>query len=562
LRKLDGEGEAAFRPGAWALTFQGDVVSAVEILDRAKAEGQWRVRFQDGCVHVVKTALMRPTTIAFSGLSDAELLDHTKDVPCTSAAEKRLEREWRGLRSGDFKGTSTIALGPLSSGMRHWHARIQGPKGTPYEDRNFYIDIQIPAEYPGRPPVFRFITPIYHTAAHAGDGFRVQAPELAAAWSPAFTLVTALTVVQVLLSTVQPELAADGDAYQAMAKEWAERYGQVVGGIATPGGSSTSVVPLTRVHVTSLTSVTRTIPVNMTTTLGDLRQAIHDRTGAPVDVIVLALNGRLLSNDAATLFDLGVQHDDTLQTTLARLALARSAVINAIERAVEIKYDGKVRPDHGIPCIVSFPGKYGAGWDKVVSAGSGVAGDVSVACVFLPKLTPKYGKHAANPSTGTCFCHEMYGEQKEWGCEWVRAWQENVEEAVSWGQKLRVYYFAGMAGLGKVSSWEECGRSNLRSEQLWAKQGPFLAALPAAEKQRLEGLSNAKRYDSSTERSEEERRLFLQSLPSEDRAHLLAQEGLGWSQKAEVAWLEKRFRETGNAAYLYEEVDVKAFLDA
>ena len=49
-------------------------------------------------------------------------------------------------------------------------------------------------------------------------------------------------------------------------------------------------------------------------------------------------------------------------------------------------------------------------------------------------------------------------------------------------------------------------------------------------------------------------------LSAADRQFLERHKGLGNSQKAEVAWLEKRHQETGNGGYLYEEVDVRDFI--
>eukprot|EP00961_Rhodomonas_salina_P300098 3939471-Rhodomonas_salina.1 len=81
---------------------------------------------------------------------------------------------------------------------------------------------------------------------------------------------------------------------------------------------------------------------------------------------------------------------------------------------------------------------------------------------------------------------------------------------------------------------------NQQSERLLAGMAPFLSSLPLAEKQRLQGLSGEMRLDSSSERSEAEQRLYLQSLPPAEREELAKQwAGLGWSQKAEVAWLER-----------------------
>lgn len=69
----------------------------------------------------------------------------------------------------------------------------------------------------------------------------------------------------------------------------------------------------------------------------------------------------------------------------------------------------------------------------------------------------------------------------------------------------------------------------------------------------LEELSKGKREDSSSQYSREKDRLFLHWLPPDDRQFLLDSRGLGESQKAEVAWLERK-------GYPYEEVDVKKWL--
>jgi hypothetical protein len=42
---------------------------------------------------------------------------------------------------------------------------------------------------------------------------------------------------------------------------------------------------------------------------------------------------------------------------------------------------------------------------------------LSVACVFFTQHTPKFGQHGINPDTGKCWCHNLYGESKCWGCQ-------------------------------------------------------------------------------------------------------------------------------------------------
>ena len=55
-----------------------------------------------------------------------------------------------------------------------------------------------------------------------------------------------------------------------------------------------------------------------------------------------------------------------------------------------------------------------------------------------------------------------------------------------------------------------------------------------------------------TEKGDEEERLFMASLSEEDRSFVQGHKGLGNSQKAEVAWLERM-------GYDYEEHAVRYF---
>mmetsp|Transcript_137866 Transcript_137866/g.384417 ORF Transcript_137866/g.384417 Transcript_137866/m.384417 type:complete len:339 (-) Transcript_137866:92-1108(-) len=136
-------------------------------------------------------------------------------------------------------------------------------------------------------------------------------------------------------------------------------------------------------------------------------------------------------------------------------ALGDSPVISE-DRATSL-FPGRVELGGANICIVSFPGKFVQDWDKLVR------GRVSSACVFLPKDDPKqrFGEHAKNPETGSCWCHDLYGEPKEWGCLWFEHWQRNVSDAVRLGLKLIVVFFQAEAGKGVVE-WSE-----LRGSQLW-----------------------------------------------------------------------------------------------
>ena len=214
-----------------------------------------------------------------------------------------------------------------------------------------------------------------------------------------------------------------------------------------------------------------------------------------------------------------------------------------------IRFEGSVIRERGRPCVASWPGKYEGAWESLVSQGRN--GQVSAAVVFLPQGTRDYGKHESIPKRedlpGTCWCVPLYGEQKAWGCRWFTKWRENIEKAVQSGAELEVYYFQNHVGKGKVESFESAGKENLQREKVNKKQEEFEAS-PQFKQMLDAGLGNLSqepRGDGSSQYSREARRVFLASLSEAERKFLAASEGLGNSQKAEVAWLEKKATSTG-----------------
>ena len=185
-------------------------------------------------------------------------------------------------------------------------------------------------------------------------------------------------------------------------------------------------------------------------------------------------------------------------------------------------YPGEVKDQDGIGCIVSFPGKYQSGWTALIEKDA--SHGESVACVFLCTAGSGLGEHIEqNPGDpASCYCREIYGKKdykqlgylkklpadssaatlaeeerkakytktviiregandeeiKEaeekaekackdnhnrasWGCAWFEKWKKNVEKAWKLGQKLKVVFFLGQVGQGKVA-WKD-----LPIEDLW-----------------------------------------------------------------------------------------------
>lgn len=72
---------------------------------------------------------------------------------------KRLNQEMNDLKKNPVDNCSA---GPVDNTLTTWKATIFGPEDTPYHGGVFNLDINITPEYPFKPPVIKFITPIYH----------------------------------------------------------------------------------------------------------------------------------------------------------------------------------------------------------------------------------------------------------------------------------------------------------------------------------------------------------------------------------------------------------------
>ena len=184
---------------------------------------------------------------------------------------------------------------------------------------------------------------------------------------------------------------------------------------------------------------------------------------------------------------------------------------------------------------------------------------VSAAVVFLPQGTEHYGAHERIPDEewlhGDCWCVPLYGEKKEWGCRWWSRWIANIETAVKNNAELEVYHFVNATGKGMVQSFATAGKDNLHREEINNRRGEFKESqnFRDAADSGLRNLSNDPQGDGSSPYGREVNRLFLEWLPRDDCEFLVGSEGLGNSQKAEVAWLERK-------GYKYTAEDVSEWL--
>jgi hypothetical protein len=149
-------------------------------------------------------------------------------------------------------------------------------------------------------------------------------------------------------------------------------------------------------------------------------------------------------------------------------------------QAFTIMFEGNIRLKEGGKCVASFPGKYEDGWNSIIKLSGNSIAKVSVACVFLPMLTPRFGTHEIDVECkeGSCYCFAIYGAKKVWGCGWWLEWKKNMLLAHRRRQKFQVFYFKGqvrvlpmLVGQGKIK-WENCAKHALLREKVvsnWPK---------------------------------------------------------------------------------------------
>lgn len=113
---------------------------------------------------------------------------------------KRLKLEVKKMHEEPVENCSA---GPIDNkDLTKWTGTIIGPTGTPYEGGIFNLNIEFTSEYPFKPPIIYFTTPIYHCNINARGGICLDI--LKNNWSPALTINKLLMSICSLLSEPNP----------------------------------------------------------------------------------------------------------------------------------------------------------------------------------------------------------------------------------------------------------------------------------------------------------------------------------------------------------------------
>ena len=145
-------------------------------------------------------------------------------------SRKRLKQELDLITKDPPDG---ITAGPIGDDMSLWAASIAGPADSPYAGGTFFLEIEIPHNYPAQPPSFKFKTEVYHPNISSIDG-SVFVDVLGEMWCPALTIPTLLVSIQSLLTDPNPddscepeigwEYINDRETFDKTAEEWTMVY--------------------------------------------------------------------------------------------------------------------------------------------------------------------------------------------------------------------------------------------------------------------------------------------------------------------------------------------------
>lgn len=155
----------------------------------------------------------------------------------------RVRRITKEIEDCQRTDSANLQVRTVGDDMSHLKGTFEGPTETPYEGGQFTVDIQIPYDYPFRPPKMMFDTKIYHPNISSQTG-AICLDILKDRWSPVLTIKSALVSLQSMLNDPQPNDPQDAEvashylrdraSFDKTAKYWTQLYANA----GRPGGGS------------------------------------------------------------------------------------------------------------------------------------------------------------------------------------------------------------------------------------------------------------------------------------------------------------------------------------
>lgn len=96
-----------------------------------------------------------------------------------------------------------ISAGPINKNYYKWEAQIIGPSNSVYQGAIFKLNIDIPENYPFKPPKIKFETPIFHPNINRyGD---ICLDTITTNWTPIMSISKVLLSICSLLTDPNPD---------------------------------------------------------------------------------------------------------------------------------------------------------------------------------------------------------------------------------------------------------------------------------------------------------------------------------------------------------------------
>jgi ubiquitin-conjugating enzyme E2 D/E len=130
-----------------------------------------------------------------------------------SRSRMRIHRELKSLHEDET--VPYLSVAPIDGDLGNCLACMEGAPDTPYEGGIFWLHIDFPTDYPVRPPIIEFLTPVYHP--NIEEHGRISIDMLEAAWSPCLQIQQVLLSI---LSVLHSPIVDDG----TLIPEIAEKY--------------------------------------------------------------------------------------------------------------------------------------------------------------------------------------------------------------------------------------------------------------------------------------------------------------------------------------------------
>ena len=121
---------------------------------------------------------------------------------------RRLQKECKTWNDDDYP---FFEIQPVNDKLDELVVLMHGPPATIYEGGLFYLTVKVTPEYPGKPPIIKFVTPVYHPNIDPDSG-EICLDILSTHWCPALTINATLISVHSILDDPYPEDAINLEA--------------------------------------------------------------------------------------------------------------------------------------------------------------------------------------------------------------------------------------------------------------------------------------------------------------------------------------------------------------